>query len=245
MVPDEHSFGFSRVSRDERRERIGGVFGRAAGHYDLMNDVMSLGAHRLWKRTLALYAAPRDGEDWLDLACGSGDMAALLASPDGASRLVAADPSAEMLDLARSRADCQGERIRFVRCNAERLPFDDWSFDGVCCAFGLRNFTDLGEGLSEARRVLRPGGRMLALEFSRPCPALAWAHRRYLLEALPALGEAIAGDPDSYRYLGESILVHPGQREVAEAMERAGFARVSWNNLSGGVVAIHRGWSVS
>ncbi len=227
----------------ERRKAIGGVFSRAAPHYDLMNDVMSAGAHRLWKRRLAFHASPRAGEDWLDLACGSGDVTLLLAQGGRAGRTVGADPSEEMLALARPRVACLGGRVSLVRCAAEDMPFPDSSFDGICCAFGLRNFADMAAGLAEARRALRPGGRLFLLEFTPPRGPLADLRRRLLLEALPALGEAVAGDAASYRYLGESIVAHPGREEVAAMLGAAGFVGVSWADVACGTAAIHYGWA--
>lgn len=217
------------------------MFSRAAPHYDLMNDVMSAGAHRLWKRQLVFLAGPRGGEDWLDVSCGSGDVTVLLAGR--ARRTVGADPSAEMLALAEPRLAPLGSRASLVRCAAEDMPFPDSSFDGACCAFGLRNFADMGAGLAEARRVLRPGGRLFVLEFSPPRGPIAGLRRRLLLEALPALGEAVAGDAASYRYLGESIVAHPGREEVAAMLGEAGFVGVSWADAACGTAAVHYGWA--
>ena len=243
MDSTDHSFGFAGVSREQKKERVAGVFRTAASHYDLMNDVMSCGLHRIWKRMLCFYAAPDKNETWLDLACGSGDVSLLLAEY-GAGKVVAADPGERMLAILKGRIDDHEGKIETAQCTAEDLPFDDDSFHGATCAFGVRNFTDIKAGLAEAVRVLRPGGRMFVLEFSKPCEPISWPYRRYLLDVLPFLGKTIAQDEQSYRYLGESILVHPAQREMAGMMEEAGLHNVSWTNFSCGIVAIHRGWKL-
>ena len=216
---------------------VADVFATSAGHYDLLNDVMSLGLHRLWKREMIVLAQARPGQRWLDLACGSGDLAALLLQ--NGCEVVAADPSEEMLALARRRL---GDQVQSQLCPAERLAFAEHEFDGVVCAFGLRNFSDPQQGISEMARVLRPGGHCVIMEFSRPYAFLSPLYRRYLLEALPELGAALANDRDSYRYLGESILEHPNQEAVAHWLRQAKLASVDWINLTCGIVAVHRGW---
>ena len=207
-----------------------------------MNDLMSFGLHRLWKRALACLGGPRPGQRWLDLASGSGDVAALLAprlEPGGT--IVLADASVSMLACARARLGVC-ESVDYALCTAERLPFDTASFDGVTCAFGLRNFTDRAAALRELHRVVRPGGRLLILEFSSPQLWLRPAHRAYLATVLPILGAVVAGDVASYRYLGDSILAHPAQEKLASAIRQAGWEDVDWLNLTAGVVAIHHAW---
>ena len=223
-------------------ERVGSIFTRVARYYDLMNDLMSFGLHRLWKRALACLGEARPGQRWLDLASGSGDVAALLAprlEPGGT--IVLADASVSMLACARARLGVF-EGIDYALCTAERLPFDTASFDGVTCAFGLRNFTDRTAALRELHRVVRPGGRLLILEFSRPQLWLRPAYRTYLTTVLPFLGAAVAGDVASYRYLGDSILAHPAQDKLASVIRQAGWEDVDWLNLTAGVVAIHHAW---
>ena len=241
-------FGFSLLPESEKAERVESLFAGVAGYYDLMNDLMSAGLHRIWKRQLAWLAAAQPRERWLDLACGSGDIASLLRAggqPRQRVRITLADPSDRMLAKGRRRLGDGGD-LEYVRCPAEDMPFADASFDGIACAFGMRNFTDIGAALAEIRRVLRPGGRVLILEFARPAAALRAIHRRYLLCGLPAIGALVAGDRASYRYLGESILSHPPQDRIAAMMEEAGLEFVDWIDLAGGIVSIHRarraGW---
>ncbi len=235
----QSQYGFARLPASEKAARVSGIFDDVAGYYDRMNDLMSGGLHRLWKRQLAWLAAPRPGDRWLDLAGGSGDIAALLSagcSPAGA--VVLTDPSARMLALARRRLAGRAT-IQTVRCAAESLPFPDGSFSGVACAFGLRNFTDQCRALTEIVRVLEPGGRLLVLEFAQPRRWLRPALRAYLLHGLPAIGRLAAGDSGSYRYLGESILAHPPQPELAAMMRQAGLQSVDWIDLAGGIAAVH------
>lgn len=237
----EFRFGDRTVTRAGRAASVAGVFARVASRYDLMNDVMSAGWHRVWKRGMVSLAAPRPDEAWLDLAAGSGDIAAQLAQPGRAGVVVAADPSAPMLELARRR--CAGnQRVRYVRCTAENLPFAGGRFAGVTCAFGLRNFTAAPLALAEVARVLQPGGRAVILEFAPPHGPLAAWHRRYLLEVLPALGQAIAGDAPSYRYLAESIMGFPPPAGVGQWLEAAGLVEPAWRTFAGGAVAVYRAW---
>lgn len=238
-MAERRRFGFDAMPPDQHAGAVAEVFATAAGHYDLCNDALSGGLHRLWKRVFIRHANPQAGEHWLDLACGSGDIAALLLRRDAA--VTAADPNEAMLAQARERL---GAGAAYELCRAEDLPFAAGSFDGATCAFGLRNFSDPPRGVAELARVLKPGAPLLLLEFSRPWAWLRPLHRRYLLEALPSLGAALADDASSYRYLGESILTHPPQEEVAAWLRAAGLAEVSWLNLSGGIVAIHRGWKL-
>lgn len=237
-APARRPFGFAELDAHAHESAVAGVFATAAGHYDLLNDAMSLGLHRLWKREMVLLAQARRGQRWLDLACGSGDLAQLLLASGCA--VVAADPSAPMLKLARERL---GDRIEdYVSCHAEKLPFAAGAFDGVACAFGLRNFSDPPAGVAEIARVLAPGGHCVIMEFAEPWAPLRPLYRRYLLEALPELGAALADDRASYRYLGESILAHPKRAVVAGWLAGAGLAGIDWVNLAAGIVAVHRGW---
>ena len=244
----ETHFGYSRVSMDGKRERVGRVFDSVAPRYDLMNDLMSLGIHRLWKAFAAAVAGVRPSWRVLDLACGSGDLslsAARRLGPEG--RLVMADINASMLAKGRRRMIDAGfaSGIDYVLADASALPFADNSFDCVTIGFGLRNVADKEAALSSIHRVLRYGGALLVLEFSQPSDAaFARLYDRCSFSLLPALGRWVAGDEDSYRYLAESIRMHPPQSELAQLMEQAGFAAVEWLNLSLGVVAVHRGRKV-
>lgn len=241
--PRSVDFGFADVPPDEKRRRVGDVFARVAPYYDRMNDAMSLGTHRLWKRAAALLTGARPGTRVLDLAAGTGDLSALLAAdvrPNG--RVVAADISAAMLSVAakRMRADLP---ISPVQCDAENLPFPDRRFDRVVIGFGLRNVADRAKALAEMRRVLRTGGGAFILEFSPPRgdSFSAKARRAYLEKGLPRVGKAVAGDEESYRYLAESILRFPSAEGLAEMMRAAGFARTDWLTFAGGAVCLHRG----
>ncbi|MBF2735849.1 MAG: ubiquinone/menaquinone biosynthesis methyltransferase [Betaproteobacteria bacterium AqS2] len=240
-MAEKRAFGFAAVPPKRHEQGVAGVFADAAPHYDLCNDVLSGGLHRLWKRFFVAHARPRPDEHWLDLACGSGDVAALLRRRG--CEVTAADASEPMLALARARF-ASDPGVAYARCRAEDLPFAAGAFDGAACAFGLRNFTDPPAAVAELARVLRPGAPLLILEFSQPWPWLRPAHRRYLLEGLPSIGAALADDEASYRYLGESILAHPPAEEVAAWLREAGLAEVSWLKLAGGIVAVHRGWKL-
>ena len=235
-------FGYERVSPDEKTRRVGGVFDSVAGKYDLMNDLMSGGLHRLWKRYAVTLSQVRAGARVLDLAGGTGDMARLFAQRVGpAGMVVHTDINAAMLAAGRDRLLDAGFVLPTVRCNAESLPFASRSFDCVSIAFGLRNVTDKDRALAEMRRVVRPGGIALVLEFSHVAPALAPAYDWYSFNVLPRLGRVVAGDEASYRYLAESIRMHPDQETLRIMMERAGFERVEYHNLTAGVVALHLG----
>jgi demethylmenaquinone methyltransferase/2-methoxy-6-polyprenyl-1,4-benzoquinol methylase len=239
-------FGFRTVPAAAKAGLVRRVFDSVAPRYDVMNDLMSFGIHRIWKRIFvrAIGAGPR--QVLLDLAAGTGDVG-LLAREWGAGRVVLSDINAAMLGRAQARALDRGlvEGVSFVVADAERLPFPDRAFDRVGMAFGLRNCTDKPAVLREMRRVLKPGGRALVLEFSAlqvaPLRPLydAWSFR-----ALPAIGARVAGDAESYRYLAESIRTFPDQERLAEMFRAAGFARVGYRNLSGGIVAIHSGWRI-
>ena len=243
---DTTHFGFSEVPVPEKARRVRGVFDSVAGRYDLMNDLMSLGIHRLWKRVTVEKAGLRPGMQVLDLAGGTGDLAALMAprvQPGG--RVVLSDINEAMLRRGRERLldrGVAGECIEYCLADAEALPFEDASCDAVTIAFGLRNVTRKEAALAEMFRVLRPGGQLLVLEFSRPVAALAPAYDLYSFRVLPALGKLIAGDDASYRYLAESIRMHPDQETLLAMMAAAGFEGCRYENLSGGIVALHRGW---
>ena len=238
-------FGFDEVEVGEKAQRVGAVFDSVAARYDLMNDLMSGGLHRLWKRFTLARANTRPGDAVLDLATGSGDLALGHARRlRGRGQLVASDINARMLARGRDRLIDAGPglAVDYVQADAQALPFAERSFDCVTIGFGLRNLTDPARGLAEMARVLRPGGRLVVLEFSHP-PA-QWFRRVYdvySFQVLPRLGGVVAGDADSYRYLAESIRMHPDQPTLARMMEQAGLARCSWNNLTGGVVAVHTG----
>ncbi|MDH4094550.1 MAG: class I SAM-dependent methyltransferase [Betaproteobacteria bacterium] len=235
-------FGYERVPEDEKRARVAGVFDRVAPRYDLMNDLMSLGLHRLWKAFAVAAARVRPGERVLDVASGSGDLARALARGAGPGGEVwVTDINLRMLERGRDRLLDAGLRLPAVQCDAERLPFADGYFDCVTVAFGLRNMTHKEAALAEMTRVLRPGGRLLVLEFSRVRPALARAYDWYSFRILPWLGERVAGDGQAYRYLAESIRMHPPQAELSAMLERAGLTEVECFNLSAGVAAVHRG----
>ncbi len=235
-------FGFERVPAEEKAARVGGVFDRVADRYDLMNDLMSAGLHRLWKAFAVAVARVRPGERVLDLATGSGDLARALAAR-GADVWMS-DVNARMLARGRDRMRDAGRIAPAVQCDAERLPFAAAAFDCVTLGFGLRNMTRKEAALAEVVRVLKPGGRLLVLEFSRVWPPLAPAYDFYSFRVLPWLGRHVAGDEAAYRYLAESIRVHPDQEALRAMLEAAGLERVEHFNLAAGVVALHRGWKL-
>jgi demethylmenaquinone methyltransferase/2-methoxy-6-polyprenyl-1,4-benzoquinol methylase len=234
-------FGFERVSPDEKTRRVRSVFESVAGRYDLMNDLMSAGLHRLWKRFAIELADVRPGARVLDIAGGTADMARLFIERAGSSGEVwLTDINGAMLGVGRDRLLDEGRVAPAVQCDAERLPFRDRYFDLVCIAFGLRNVTHKENALGEMQRVLRPGGRAIVLEFSRIAEAFRPAYDWYSFNVLPRLGKWVAGDEASYRYLAESIRMHPDQVALQNMMESAGFDEVEYFNLSGGLVAVHR-----
>ena len=236
-------FGYERVAERDKAVRVGEVFASVAPRYDLMNDLMSFGLHRLWKRFTVLAARIRPGDRVLDLAGGTGDLARL-ALARGAGEVVVADVSPSMLEVGRDRLldRLPAGRVRFVGANAEDLPFAPRTFDCVMMGFGLRNVTRLDQALAAVRECLRPAGRFVILEFSRvTVPALRPLYDRYSFSVLPRLGELVAGDADAYRYLVESIRMHPDQDALLDMMRGAGFRQCRYFNLSAGVVAVHRG----
>jgi demethylmenaquinone methyltransferase/2-methoxy-6-polyprenyl-1,4-benzoquinol methylase len=236
------SFGYEPVTPDEKTRRVRGVFDSVAGKYDVMNDLMSMGLHRVWKRFAIHVVAPRPGQRVLDLAGGTGDLSRLLAQQVGPSgTVVLTDINRAMLAEGRNKLIDGGLVLPTAQCNAEALPFPDRSFDLVSIGFGLRNITRKEVALGEMRRVLRPGGAALVLEFSHVVKPLAPAYDWYSFSVLPRLGQWIAGDGPSYRYLAESIRVHPDQETLKTLMEQAGFDRVEYRNFVGGVVAVHVG----
>jgi len=239
-------FGFQRVSRADKARRVRGVFDSVAGTYDLMNDLMSAGTHRLWKRFTLGLANLRPGQRALDVAGGTGDLAAGLARQVGERGLVVlTDINAAMLRRGRDRLIDAGHagNVACVQANAERLPFPDGAFDCITIGFGLRNVTDKAAALSSMRRALKPGGQLLVLEFSRPSVAgLQPLYDTYSFRVLPLLGRLVAGDEASYRYLAESIRMHPDQETLLRMMQDAGLEGCRYHNLSGGIVAVHRGY---
>ncbi|HEY2808024.1 MAG TPA: bifunctional demethylmenaquinone methyltransferase/2-methoxy-6-polyprenyl-1,4-benzoquinol methylase UbiE [Steroidobacteraceae bacterium] len=239
-------FGFERVALKDKARRVRSVFDSVADNYDLMNDLMSAGAHRLWKRFTLALANLRPGQQALDVAGGSGDLAAGLARQVGERGLVVlTDINAAMLARGRDRLIDAGlvGNVRCVQANAERLPFADGSFDCITIGFGLRNVTDKAAALASMRRALRPGGQLLVLEFSHPtAPGLKPLYDAYSFRVLPLLGKLVAGDAASYRYLAESIRMHPDQDTLLKMMQAAGLEGCRYHNLTGGIVAVHRGY---
>ena len=241
-MTDKVDFGYQQVPEREKAARVGAVFDDVAGRYDVMNDLMSLGLHRYWKRFALSVARPRAGERVLDVAAGSGDLALALARAVGPRGEVwASDINRRMLERGRDRLLDEGVVAPAVQCDAERLPFPAACFDCVTVGFGLRNMTHKDRALAEMARVLRPGGRLVVLEFSRVWAPLAPAYDLYSFRVLPWLGRRVAGNADAYRYLAESIRMHPDQATLARMMEAAGLESVEVFNLAAGVVAVHRG----
>ena len=242
-MSEQTDFGYEQVAPEEKTRRVRGVFDSVATRYDLMNDLMSLGMHRAWKRFTIAASGVRPGARVLDVAGGTADLARLFAARVGPTgSVVLTDINGAMLAAGRDRMLNEGRLMPAVQCNAEALPFPAASFDCVSIAFGLRNVTRKEMALAEMRRVLRPGGVALILEFSRVWAPLKPAYDWYSFNVLPRLGQVVANDAASYRYLAESIRVHPDQQELGAMMESAGLERVEWFNLSAGVVALHRGY---
>ena len=236
-------FGFETVNETEKAKRVAGVFTSVAGKYDVMNDLMSAGLHRLWKRYAVSVSGVRAGQKVLDVAGGSADLSRLFLKATGSSgQVVLTDINNAMLRVGRDRLLDEGIATPVTQCDAEHLPFPDNYFDCVSSAFGLRNVTHKEAALREMHRVIKPGGRVIVLEFSKVAKPLEKIYDLYSFKLLPKMGQMIAGDADSYRYLAESIRMHPGQEELKQMMTDAGLERVEYFNLTGGVVAVHRGY---
>ncbi len=241
-------FGFEQVAYEDKVNRVAGVFHSVASKYDIMNDLMSFGIHRVWKRYTIEMSGVRPGHHVLDLAGGTGDLAAKFArivGPQGS--VTVADINDSMLKVGRERLTDKGiaGNVQYVQANAECLPFPDNHFDAITIAFGLRNVTDKDAALRSMYRVLKPGAPLLVLEFSKPESALlSKVYDTYSFKLLPLMGKVVADDPDSYRYLAESIRMHPDQETLKEMMIEAGFEKVEYFNLTGGVVALHRGYKI-
>ncbi|MFN3642662.1 MAG: bifunctional demethylmenaquinone methyltransferase/2-methoxy-6-polyprenyl-1,4-benzoquinol methylase UbiE [Gemmobacter sp.] len=244
--PTTH-FGARTVPEGDKAGLVHGVFSRVASRYDLMNDLMSAGIHRIWKDAMMDWLAPRPGQRLVDVAGGTGDIAfRFLRRAPGASAVVC-DMTAAMLDEGRSRAEAEalGPALDWVVGDAMALPFPDAAFDVYTISFGIRNVTRPAAALAEAFRVLRPGGRLMVLEFSRiPNEALQWAYDRYSYNVIPAMGQVVTGDRDSYQYLVESIRRFPDQNAFAAMIADAGFGQVKYRNLSFGIAALHSGWKL-
>lgn len=235
-------FGFKSVDESEKARHVRGVFDSVAPKYDLMNDLMSAGLHRAWKAYTVLVANLREGDKALDIAGGTGDLAMAFSKKAGKSgRVVHTDINEAMLRTGRNRLLDAGIALPTLVCDAEKLPFADNYFNVVSVAFGLRNMTHKDVALAEMQRVLKPGGKLLVLEFSKVAPPLEKVYDWYSFKVLPRLGQWIAGDDASYRYLAESIRMHPGQQELKTLMHKAGFGHVDYHNLTGGIAALHVG----
>ncbi|MDP1687629.1 bifunctional demethylmenaquinone methyltransferase/2-methoxy-6-polyprenyl-1,4-benzoquinol methylase UbiE [Hydrogenophaga sp.] len=240
-MADTH-FGFKTVDEREKASRVRSVFDSVAPKYDVMNDLMSGGLHRLWKRYTLTVANPQPGQQVLDIAGGTGDLSLAFSKKVGPTgRVVHTDINEAMLREGRTRLLDMGIVLPTLVCDAEKLPFASDSFDFVSVAFGLRNMTNKAQALAEMHRTLKPGGKLLVLEFSRVAKPLEKAYDWYSFNILPKLGKLVANDEDSYRYLAESIRMHPGQEELRQMMRSAGFGHVDVHNLSAGVVALHVG----
>ncbi len=238
-------FGFETVAEEEKARRVAGVFTSVASKYDVMNDLMSVGLHRIWKRYAVSVSGVRSGQKVLDVAGGSADLSRLFLKKVGSSgQVVLTDINNAMLRVGRDRLLDEGIATPTAQCDAEHLPFPDNYFDCVSIAFGLRNVTHKDSALREMHRVLKPGGRVIVLEFSKVAKPLEKIYDAYSFKLLPKIGKLIAGDADSYRYLAESIRMHPGQEELKQMMVDAGLERVEYFNMTGGVVAVHRGYKL-
>ncbi|GAW85829.1 demethylmenaquinone methyltransferase/2-methoxy-6-polyprenyl-1,4-benzoquinol methylase [Bathymodiolus platifrons methanotrophic gill symbiont] len=238
-------FGFKQVDEKDKVNLVRGVFDSVASQYDVMNDLMSLGIHRIWKRVAVQLSNVREGEQVLDLAGGTGDLTTLFSKRVGKNgKIVLADINSEMLRTGRDRLIDRGlTDVTYAQVNAECLPFEDNSFDCVCIAFGLRNVTDKDAALRSMYRVLKPGGRVIVLEFSHPTDKITEkVYDFYSFKLLPKIGKLIAKDEESYRYLAESIRMHPKQDKLKEMMQEAGLERCEYFNMSQGIVAVHRGY---
>ena len=238
-------FGFETVDENEKAKKVAGVFTSVASKYDIMNDLMSVGLHRIWKRFAVSLANVHEGQRVLDVAGGSADLSRLFLKKVGRSgQVVLTDINNAMLRVGRDRLLDEGIATPTTQCDAEHLPFPDNYFDCVSIAFGLRNVTHKDAALREMYRVIKPGGRVIVLEFSKVAKPLEKMYDLYSFKLLPKMGELIANDADSYRYLAESIRMHPGQEELKQMMLDAGLERVEYFNMTGGVVAVHRGYKL-
>ena len=239
-------FGYQTVDVEDKQKKVADVFHSVAAKYDLMNDVMSMGIHRLRKRFTIEMSGVRPGHKVLDLAGGTGDLAAKFADKVGDSgQVILADINQSMLNVGRDKLidNGYGNKVQFAQVNAEALPFEDNSFDIITIAFGLRNVTHKEKALSSMLRILKPGGRLLVLEFSKPeQPWLSKVYDTYSFSLLPAMGKLLVNDSDSYKYLAESIRMHPDQDSLKQMMLQAGFDEVEYHNMTGGIVALHRGF---
>ena len=235
-------FGFETVDENDKARRVRGVFDSVASKYDIMNDLMSGGLHRAWKAYTVMVANLKEGDQVLDMAGGTGDLSLAFAKKVVTTgRVVHTDINEAMLRVGRDRLNDKGILLPTVVCDAEKLPFPDQHFNLVSVAFGLRNMTHKDAALKEMCRVLKPGGKLLVLEFSKVAKPLEKAYDWYSFNILPRIGSLVAGDADSYRYLAESIRMHPGQQELKALMQQAGFGHVDYHNMTAGVVALHVG----
>ncbi|MEM8872449.1 MAG: bifunctional demethylmenaquinone methyltransferase/2-methoxy-6-polyprenyl-1,4-benzoquinol methylase UbiE [Pseudomonadota bacterium] len=250
MTSDEKTthFGNETIPESEKAERVQGVFSSVASRYDVMNDTMSLGIHRLWKDAMMDWLAPRSGSHVLDVAGGTGDIAfRFLSRAGGDARATVLDLTSDMLAEGEKRAEATAfaDRLTWVVGDAMDLPFDANTFDAYTISFGIRNVTDIDRALAEAFRVLRPGGRLMVLEFSQlPNPAMQWLYDRYSFNVIPPMGKVIAGDRESYQYLVDSIRRFPVQEQFATMIRAAGFEQTRYRNLSMGIAALHSGWKL-
>jgi demethylmenaquinone methyltransferase/2-methoxy-6-polyprenyl-1,4-benzoquinol methylase len=250
-MTEEHGktthFGNREVAEDEKAGLVHGVFTNVASRYDIMNDVMSAGVHRLWKDAMMDWLAPRSGQRLLDVAGGTGDIAFRFLKRAPAASAVVLDMTESMLEAGRTRAEAESlsDRLEWVVGDAMALPFEDNSFDVYTISFGIRNVTRIPDALSEAYRVLKPGGRLMVLEFSQlPNQGMQWLYDRYSFNVIPVMGQVIANDRDSYQYLVESIRKFPDQETFAGMIRTAGFEQVKYRNLSMGIAALHSGWKL-
>ena len=248
MADKTTHFGFQTVGEDEKAGMVHGVFTSVASKYDVMNDVMSMGVHRIWKDAMMDWLAPRPGMHLLDVAGGTGDIAFRFMKRAGnEARATVFDMTQSMLDEGRKRAEAEAlsDRLDWVCGDAMALPFPDNSFDAYTISFGIRNVTRIADAMCEAHRVLKPGGRLMVLEFSQvPVPMLQWLYDRYSFNMIPRMGKMIANDADSYQYLVESIRRFPDQESFAGIIRGAGFEQVKYRNLTMGIAALHSGWKI-